>query len=284
MGAPHRTRTRRHWRPGRSAAYNTGRACRPGFSPHRRIHSRGWRAGAVHPHLVPLASAFAGAGRSRARIARDRHLVERMVRSLYLRRGVARSGGPLAYHIEGAYLYADGRNRRGAHDFAAGTSRRRAQLGLPLLLASRRDLCTVRAHDRRLHRRSACLASLAAARDRRQTVAGEHHVRRHGRAPATGARARMAARLRRLRSGAHRQRRLRAIPTRRIRRSHGFASFRPSVGPQSRRERLAAAMHAHEFRRDRLDSSRRRHLGSARTATAFYPFQSDGVGRARPRH
>ena len=47
--------------------------------------------------------------------------------------------------------------------------RRRAQLGLPLLLAARRDVLALRAHERRLRRRGARVARLAAARGRRVT-------------------------------------------------------------------------------------------------------------------
>ena len=45
----------------------------------------------------------------------------------------------LAHHAEGADLRADRRHRRRADHLAAGAARRRAQLGLPLLLAARRD-------------------------------------------------------------------------------------------------------------------------------------------------
>ena len=46
----------------------------------------------------------------------------------------------LADHAQGADLRPDRRHRGGADHLAAGTARRRAQLGLPLLLAARRHL------------------------------------------------------------------------------------------------------------------------------------------------
>ena len=58
----------------------------------------------------------------------------------------------LADHAQGADLRADRRHRRGAHHLAAGMDRRRAQLGLPLLLAARRDADAARVHERRLLR------------------------------------------------------------------------------------------------------------------------------------
>ena len=79
---------------------------------------------------------------------------------------------------------ADGRHRRGADDLAARGDRRRAQLGLPLLLAARRDVhaatrcCTPAIATRR------GLARLAAARRRRRPGEAADHVRRPRRAPA----------------------------------------------------------------------------------------------------
>ena len=52
--------------------------------------------------------------------------------------------------LQGAHLRADRRHRRRADDVAAGADRRRAQLGLPLLLAARRDVHAARADPRRL--------------------------------------------------------------------------------------------------------------------------------------
>ena len=52
----------------------------------------------------------------------------------------ARRGAALAHHPEGAHLRAHRRDRRRAHHVAARVDRRRAQLGLPLLLAARRHV------------------------------------------------------------------------------------------------------------------------------------------------
>src|SRR5581483_3889137 len=54
-------------------------------------------------------------------------------------RRVARRRNALARHAKSADLWADGRHGRSAHDVAPGAARRRAELGLSLLLASGRD-------------------------------------------------------------------------------------------------------------------------------------------------
>ena len=120
-------------------------------------------------------------------------------------------------------LRADRRHCRGADDVAAGAHRRRAQLGLSLLLAARRDVRAVRADERRLHGGGARLARLAAARGGRRSVEAADHVRPGRRAPPDRIRSAVAARLRRLAARAHRQRRGRAVAARRLRRGDGHA-------------------------------------------------------------
>ena len=61
----------------------------------------------------------------------------------------------LADGAEDTHLRAHRRHRRGADDLAARVDRRRAQLGLPLLLAARRDADAARAPARRPRRRGA---------------------------------------------------------------------------------------------------------------------------------
>ena len=98
------------------------------------------RADPVRPHVVPLARAGARGGRPRAGARRDRDATGST--------GRRRAGHVGDYHeeihqsllaAEGADVRADRRDRRRADDVAAGVDRRRAQLGLPLLLAARRD-------------------------------------------------------------------------------------------------------------------------------------------------
>ncbi len=103
------------------------------------LYGGGGRAGAVCPDLVPLAQGRAAADRPRACAQRHGELLARMVARLPHERPVARGGGAFAHYPERADLRADRRNRRRGHDFAAGGNRRRAQLGLPFLLAARCD-------------------------------------------------------------------------------------------------------------------------------------------------
>ena len=136
----------------------------------------------------------------------------------------------LAADAEGADVRADRRDRRRADDVAARADRRRSQLGLPLLLAARRDVHALRADERRLHRRGARVAQLAAARGRRRPGEGADPLRRRRAAAHPRVRARLAARLRGLAAGAHRQRGARAVPARRLRRGDG----RPAPGARAR--------------------------------------------------
>ena len=108
-------------------------------------------------------------------------------------------------------------------DVAAREARWRAQLGLSLLLAARRDAHAARADERRLLRRSAGVARLAAARRRRRALAAADHVRPRRRASSLGIRGAVAAGLRAVNAGSDRQRRARTAAARRVRRSHGRA-------------------------------------------------------------
>ena len=91
---------------------------------------------------------------------------------------------PLADHAEDADLRADRRHRRGGDDLVAGMDRRRAQLGLSVLLDPRCDADALRAAQLGLSRRGAGLARVAAARGRRASLRNADHVRHRRRAPA----------------------------------------------------------------------------------------------------
>ena len=85
------------------------------------------------------------------------------------------------------------------------------------------------------------------------------------RAPAAGMRASLARGLRRLRAGAHRQRRRGATPARRLRRSDGRAATRRCKGGLAgARHRLGLAASAARASREGLGAARRGHLGGAR--------------------
>ena len=113
---------------------------------------------------------------------------------------------------------ADGRHRRRADDLAARVDRLRAQLGLPLLLAARRDAHAARPAPLQPRRRGGGVAALAPPGDRGRPGRRPDHVRRRRRAAPDRVRAAVARRLRGLAAGARRQRGERAAPARRLRR------------------------------------------------------------------
>ena len=123
------------------------------------------------------------------------------------RRAARRRRTPLAAHAPAAHRRGDRRHRRRAHHLAARGPGRRAQLGLPLLLAARRRADDRRADPGRAHRRGRAVAGLAAARRRRRPRGPPDHVRRRRRPPAHRADPPAPARLRRVDAGADRQRR-----------------------------------------------------------------------------
>ena len=191
---------------------------RRGLLDRRRLRRHAGRLGAVPAVVAPVARAAAAPRRHAQPAARHRGVVEAVVVAVQLPGRVPRHGHAVAAHAQGADLRADRRHRRRADHVAARVDRQRAQLGLPLLLAPRRDAHAHRADGRRLPRRGDRVARLAAARRRRRPVAAADHVRRRRRAPAQRVRGRLAPRLRGLEAGAGRQRGERAVPARRLRR------------------------------------------------------------------
>ncbi len=94
----------------------------------------------------------------------DRELVAALGEAVHLRRWVEGRGDALAHHPQGADVRADRRDRRRADHVVARVDRQRPELGLPVLLAARRDADALVAHRRGLHRGGAGVARLAAAR------------------------------------------------------------------------------------------------------------------------
>ena len=185
----------------------------------RRVLDPRGRAHRIRVELAPVVGGDARADRPVRDGRADRRVVARVGRSLHLRRSLGRGGRALADHTEGADVRPDRRDRRGGDDVVAGVPRRRAQLGLPVLLAPRRGAHTGRADDRQLRRRGDELARLGGPRRRRRPRGHPDHVRARGRAPARRVRAAAPRRVRGFGAGAGRQRRLRAAAARRLRRA-----------------------------------------------------------------
>ena len=135
---------------------------------------------------------------------------------------------------------------------------------------------------RRLPHRGPGLARLAAARRGRRRLEAPDHVRAGRGAPAGRVGGGLAPRLRGLGSRPDRERRLRPVPARRLRRGHVGPVF---VGPgRGRAEpgRLGPAEAAGRVPREGLAGARRRHLGGAGPAPALHPLQGHGLGGRRP--
>lgn len=100
--------------------------------------------------------------RTRSRWMRDGHFGKRkpparVVVPLPVRGRLARARSVVAHRPQGADLCGDGCHGHGCHGsrsdhVAAGTGRRRPELGLSVLLATRCDVRSDVAHERRLHR------------------------------------------------------------------------------------------------------------------------------------
>src|SRR5262245_12203887 len=113
--------------------------------------------------MVPLAHAAPRCPRPGRGAARDGTVLERVVVALQLRRALSRRGVALLGRAQGPHVPADRRDRRRPDDVAAGMAGWRAQLGLSLLLVTRRDPDPARAPRRRLRRGGGGVAGLAVA-------------------------------------------------------------------------------------------------------------------------
>src|SRR5207237_137417 len=87
------------------------------------------------------------------------------------------AGAPVADHSKGPHLPTDWRDRGRRDNVATRAARWAAQLGLPLLLASRCDLHSAGADEWWLLRGGKGLESVAASYRRGRPVAGSDHVR-----------------------------------------------------------------------------------------------------------
>ena len=192
---------------------------------------------------------------------------------------------PVAARAEGAHLRADRRHRRRADDVAARGDRRRAQLGLPLLLAPRRDAHAAgdaAAPATATRRRRGASGSCARSPATRPTlqimygIAGERRLDERELDWLPG--------LRGLDAGAGRQRRRR-------RSSSSTSTARCSTRCYQTRVHGAPAddnvwsLHAEAARvaRGRLAASRTRASGRCAARPALHALEGDGVGRVRPR-
>ena len=252
----------------------------------RRVHRRRGRRAQLLHHLVPLARRGPGRAQPR-RPDRPHHRARRGQWAAQCRVDVPHPDVVVRSLVTLRLLTHEqtGGHRRRADHVAARGLRRRAQLGLPLLLAARRRADARVAGHRRLHRGGLAVAQLVAARGRRRPRGPAGDVHRRRRPPAARADPRPPARLRGLAAGAGRQRRGRPAPDGRARRGDGRARRRRAgPGCRGRRRRVAAAAGPGRRPRQELAAARQRDLGDPRPAAALHPLAGDGVGGLRPRH
>ena len=199
-------------------------------------------------------------------------------------RALARRGASLAADSEGAHVRADRRDRRGPDDVAAGVDRRRAELGLPLLLAPRRDPHAARAgRVPATSRRRAPGATGSSVRSRASPedlqimygVAGERRLTEFELPWLSGYEGSQPVRVG---NGASR-----SAPARRLRRGRRRAVPVSPPGSRSRTTAWALTGRVFDWLESALARARRGDLGGARAAAALHALEGHGLGRLRPR-
>ena len=127
-GGERRRGTRGGGVAGRRADHDTGASARS-----RVLSARG-RARLLRSHVAPLLGRRAATDRCCRRRGRDRRLVARLVGSFDLQGCVEGRGRALPHHAQGPDPRAHWRARGRRHHVAPRVPRRRAELGLPVLL------------------------------------------------------------------------------------------------------------------------------------------------------
>ena len=184
--------------PGRAVPAHAGRRARRGADDRVRVHGRARASGSrsCSPGSRRTSRCPTPVDAERG-ARRDRGVLARLGRPVQPPRRLPRRDPPVAARAQGAHVRADRRHRGGADDVAARADRRRAQLGLPLLLAARRDAdaagdaATPATATRRAPGATGCCAPSPAIPAELQIMYGLAR-----RAAARRARARLAARLR----------------------------------------------------------------------------------------
>ena len=231
-------------------------------------------------HQEPLVVPGARAGR--AAPGRHDRLLAKLGRAARVRRPVARCRDPQRTRAQAALPRPFRGDRGGGDHVAARGDRRRAQLGLPLLLGARLRVHARRPPAARLPERGRRVLLVAAARIPAHPPAPARPLPTRRRRPRARAHAR-AGRLPRLTPGPGRQRRRRADPAGRLRGpARDRADLRGRRRPTGPRDRPAARRHRRP-RLPHLAPARRRHLGGAKPAPALHPLQDDVLGGAGPR-
>ena len=163
------------------------------------------------------AARLPGPRRDRRSAARDRTLLARLDRRTGVRRPLAGRSPPQRAGAEASRLRTLGRDRRRGHDLASRGDRRRAELGLPLLVAARLRVRPAGSARARLLARGRGFLLLADARDAADPAGGARALPAE-RPPRSRRAVASARRLPRIAARPGRERRRRADAARRLRR------------------------------------------------------------------
>jgi hypothetical protein len=134
----------------------------------------------------PISSAAARSAGLACGLTGDGIVLARLVRPLLPHRSLEGAGTALLVDPEGPELRRDRRDRRRAHHVATRAAWRRTQLGLSLLLVTRRDLDADGIDVRGLSRGGASVARVAPAQRGGKSASAPDHVRLVRRTAASG--------------------------------------------------------------------------------------------------
>src|SRR5918992_1064739 len=206
-------------------------------------------------------------------------------RARHLRGPAPRSRPHELARAKGPDLQADRGDRRRADDLAPGDRRRRAQLGLPILVDPRLEPDDRGALHRVVPGRGGGVRLVHDELGRRPRRGGlaPDHVRDRRRARLVGARAPAPPRLARVAAGAGRQRRLGPGPARRIRRAPELALALPREARRAAHGDPGVRGGPGRHRRAPLDGDRLGDVGDARRAAAPPLLEGPVLDGARPR-
>src|SRR5262249_25747838 len=143
----------------------------------RRIHRHRRPVMAFCAVVRPFPQAAAPSGWAFRKAAHHRGFLAGLDREEQVRRVLEEPRYKGADHAQGADICADRRTGRSPDNLTARTYRRLTQLGLPVLLAARRDPDVARPDECWIFRGSAELAGMAVACSRRKPPTNSNHVR-----------------------------------------------------------------------------------------------------------